>query len=386
MKVVRHLTFLVAVVPAIKFYSFRPSPQAGVISSATLTNSPRSELPATFVLCTSHMEERLEGCGYFQMYGQDGRPWLSLSLKEQGNTGSVNLWAYLGAGTKTKSYILGQIPQARPKMWYHICVSVDTSNGTLEAAVNGNQLAPETDIKKEPLITNKPDRLLNRLVIGMSHTWGEELQMIGSVSNVQVFSPARDQDLTTLSGSPCATAGDLMTWEDMEWNTSGDEVSEEESGYSVCYGHEANYTLLAISFEMEQKEAIRVCQNLRGSLYHVPEYSVWGGLTFTLSNFTEWFNRTTSGSCEMIWTPISDEKQESVFVNLEDNKEAKFLPWYDGQPNGGTLENSVIIWPDGGVNSYLDITADTAACSWCHLRVDLVLSLRGVCKDTIMGR
>ena len=387
MKVVLLLTYLVAVVPGIKYYSFRPSKTTSVISSATLTNSPVSELPDIFVLCTSHMEERLEGNGYFQMYGEDGRPWLSMSLKEQGNTGSVNLWAYLGAGTKTKSYILGQIPQARPKMWYHICVSVDTHNGTLEAAVNGNRLTQEINTKKESLLTNKPNRLLNRFAIGISLDMGphKELQLYGSVSNIQVFSQDPGQDLTRLSGSPCATTGDLLTWEDMEWNTTGDGVSEGESGYTVCHAHEANDTLLAIPFGMEQEEAIRVCQKLRGSLYQVPESSIWGGQTFTLSNFTEWFDRTTSGSCEMIWTPISDEKEEGIFVNLEDSKEAKYLPWYDGQPNGGTLENSVVIWPNVGANPYVDVSFDTAACSLCYLRVDLTLSLRGVCKHTLMG-
>ena len=105
-----------------------------------------------------------------------------------------------------------------------------------------------------------------------------------------------------------------------------------------------------------------------------------------MSNYTDWFNETTSGSCEKIWTPFSDEEEEGVFVNLEDGTEAQFLPWMDGQPNGGSLQHSVAIKTSGGNTPYMDVSPGAAYCSWCTLGSDLILSLRGVCEHTTMGK
>ena len=372
-------------VSGIKYFSFERSLAPGSPSAAILTSSPSAELPPTFVLCTSHKEENLEGNGFIQLYGQDQQAWFSLALKEQEGTGNVNLWAFLGAGRQMKSYILGRILHVRPRSWYHICTRLDTLNGTLTLAVNGKVVTSETDPKKENLLSNKPEILSNRLVLGISldMTSSTEVQMQGSVSNVQVFTEAAGQDLAALTSGPCAAVGDYLDWENMEWNITGDSVTEGESLYDVCHGHEDEYTLLAVPLEMKQKEGIQLCRKLRGSHYEVLESSVRGGQKFTLSNYTTWFNETTQGSCENIWTPFSDEMKEGVFVNLEDKTLAEFLPWGQGQPNGGTLENSVAILPS--INSYIDFSSESRACPWCKLKVDLILTLRGLCKETSMG-
>ena len=121
-------------------------------------------------------------------------------------------------------------------------------------------------------------------------------------------------------------------------------------------------------------------------MFQIAESSTRSGSPFTVLNYTEWFKTTTSGSCEKIWTPLTDEEEEGVFVNLENGIEADFLPWLDGQPNSGSLQNSVTIWPGGGNNPYIDVSPYDVSCSWCNLKVDLILSLRGVCKDTFMGK
>ena len=62
-----------------------------------------------------------------------------------------------------------------------------------------------------------------------------------------------------------------------------------------------------------------------------------------LQAFTEWFQRKTDGSCTWLWTPYSDEEKEGVFLNLNSQEQASFLPWKQNQPNGGREENFVKI-------------------------------------------
>ena len=47
--------------------------------------------------------------------------------------------------------------------------------------------------------------------------------------------------------------------------------------------------------------------------------------------------------CSTLWTPLTDEVKEGVFVNLNTGRERTDLAWKTGQPNGGNTENSVRI-------------------------------------------
>ena len=368
---------------SLKVYNFGGDSEPGSSPSfATLTSSPVKELPESFVLCTSHKQNMMDGSGFFHVLGEDGQPWLTLWFMQATAEEDVQLAAMFGE--QGVSFFLGGIPNFKLKVWYHICSKVDTVNGTFSTAVNGDLIGKGlegvTELKK-----NKPRNLQSKLVIGAwIDTWGNQGQQYhqfhGAVSNVRVFTSAHSNDLGRLSWSPCSSdPGDYLTWGKMAWELSGSGASEGESQWSVCHEHETDDALLALPILITHTRALEVCSLLgRGTIPTASNQS-------QLLAYMDWYNRTTSASCYYIWTPYSDEKEEAEFVNLEDNSKTTFLPWLKGQPNGGRLQNSVAIVPYMRLTPYVDSNSQTKSCSWCTVKLSLVLHLRGACSESYLG-
>ena len=351
-------------------------------SFASLTSSPTEELPKSFVLCTSHKQNKMDGNGFFHVLGEDGTAWFSLKFMKTPAEEDVELMAIFGA--EGVSFFLGGIPNFKMKVWYHICSSVDTVNGTFSTAVNGDLISEGLEGGTE-LMKNKPRDLKSKLVIGAwINTWGNQghqyHQFHGAVSNVRLFSSAYSIDLERFSLSPCSSGpGDYLTWEKMTWGLTGNGVREGESRWSVCHEHETDDTVLAIPIPIIQNRALEVCNILgRGKLPTASNQS-------RLLTYIDWYNRTTAASCSSIWTPYSDEKEEGEFVNLEDNSKATYLPWLKGQPNGDRLQNSIAINPYMRLTPYVDLNSQTKSCSWCTVKLSLVLHLRGACLESCLG-
>jgi hypothetical protein len=107
-----------------------------------------------------------------------------------------------------------------------------------------------------------------------------------------------------------------------------------------------------------------------------------------LSEWLKWNNESFTASCNKIWTPYSDEQEEGSFISLVDGSALEYEPWLDGQPNGGRVENSIVITTTKGreTTPYLDVNGKKKTpCSACRIKLGLVFILRGVCESTIMG-
>ena len=59
--------------------------------------------------------------------------------------------------------------------------------------------------------------------------------------------------------------------------------------------------------------------------------------------YVAWHKNTTGGRCARIWTPLSDQTKEGLFLNMNDNATVEPQPWDRGEPNGGEEENFVMI-------------------------------------------
>ena len=108
--------------------------------------------------------------------------------------------------------------------------------------------------------------------------------------------------------------------------------------------------------------------------------------------------RTNVNFCWLLWnqhywTPYSDEAEEGVYISLEDGSKPSFLPWAPGQPNGAETENGIDIRLDFR-NSTLPLYyydqgshkgQEKRICSSCSLAEYFSLTLKGVCKHTLMG-
>ena len=88
--------------------------------------------------------------------------------------------------------------------------------------------------------------------------------------------------------------------------------------------------------------------------------------------------------CPVLWLPLSDARMEGIWENTNSDTAAKFLRWSDGQPNGLAGQNH------GGLDMesllFGDYHADDKFCASCTLKTKTSLTLRGVCKDSYLGK
>ena len=89
-------------------------------------------------------------------------------------------------------------------------------------------------------------------------------------------------------------------------------------------------------------------------------------------------------SCPVLWLPLSDSKDEGVWEDTNSNTVAKFLKWSEGQPNGLDGQNHAGL--DMESLLFGDYHADDMFCASCTLKTKTPLTLRGVCKDSYLGK
>ena len=353
-------------------YAGPPHPNSS-LSFATLATD--TALPAQFTLCASSRQARFDDRSSYAVLGADGDPWVVPVLWESpGHT--IHLWA-LWAGIWLK---LGQLEAPRLGPWYRVCLAVDTRARSISAAVDGRRLgAAATDLA----ITNTPATLT--MVIGRSHSGGEEEQFYGAITNVQLFPGL--EEVEAVSGRVCEEEGAEVPWRPGEWTVTGGrwQLVEEEG---VCGG--ATTYILALPVEMVRVEAMDTCHKLHGT---VPAHRD----AASLEEYRAWYQAATDAACAFLWTPYSDAALEGAWSSLEDGSPTTFLPWMTGQPNGGTTENFIRMTLTTEPAQYNDFDPEAkGTCGSCQLsRCTIptsslptratILQLRGQCEHTHLG-
>ena len=100
---------------------------------------------------------------------------------------------------------LGRIESPTLSFWYHICLDIDTTKNTIDAAINGEVVGQGVDMG-EGMGKERPKLLKGNMVVGK---WnyiftGEDEQFSGSVTNLAFFGSTTDQeDLATLTDDLC---------------------------------------------------------------------------------------------------------------------------------------------------------------------------------------
>ena len=150
----------------------------------------------------------------------------------------------------------------------------------------------------------------------------------------------------------------------------------EESDDIFCVSSE-HYNL-AIPSMITIKESMDICRAMLNKsiipIQRDPE---------TFLKYVAWHKNTTLGRCARIWTPLSDQTEEGQFFNMNDNATVEPQPWDRGEPNGGEEENFVMIDVSGAALN--DVAQTRLSCSSCLLPTSMLLTLDGLCKDSMIG-
>ena len=81
----------------------------------------------------------------------------------------------------------------------------------------------------------------------------------------------------------------------------------------------------------------------------------------------------------MFWGGWDDEKTNGQFVNANTGetlvKEEGYWPFFPGEPNGGTMESCVVVWP--ARNAWNDFVCSIGVYGFCHMEPRPRFVLRG---------
>ena len=92
---------------------------------------------------------------------------------------------------------------------------------------------------------------------------------------------------------------------------------------------------------------------------------------------------TMNSSCKYVWTPVTDEETEGQFISSVTGQLVTYLPWKEGQPDGGDTCNHVNINMD--TKLYHDTSSTFLNCFVCDLFKDTEFFLLGVCETSYFG-
>jgi hypothetical protein len=132
-----------------KIFTFEKSNDES-LSYATLQASETSSFPGTFIFCNSHLETSIDGTSFFTIYGEDGKPWLTMSIYD--SNGKTFLWSRIRSTWKR----VVEMKRFWLNFWIHVCLAADTRSGNLNVTVNGKI---PINIKADELSIQTPNRI-----------------------------------------------------------------------------------------------------------------------------------------------------------------------------------------------------------------------------------
>ena len=335
------------------------------LAIATLSNDLQEDLVGRFAICASFKVGKHDYSSVYHVFDHNDENWMMFTVYDNSIFGDF--------GPKPNSYQLIQI-DIRPDTWYHFCLDIDLDNQNITFAINGD--ITETLDNVFGITEGKP----NKIVIGRN---GQE-QFRWQLSNLHIFSSSFSASVLEISGNLCNFSGDLLAWNKMTWEKTGDwtHVTETDEKQDRVCDNKTTYDI-PLNIDIYQDEGLKLCHKLgKGTM---PVFSD----TEQLGAFVDWFVEETTeldSSCWNIWTPYSDEETEGVYLSLEDKSRTTFLPWTENEGlKEDTNANSLVIVIPDSPTPYADVENEVYNCIACTLSTSLTVRLQGLCPGSILG-
>ena len=245
---------------------------------------------------------------------------------------------------------------------------MDTVSGDLTVSLDGQ--SPIT-VNLQKMKNKKPNYLKGKLVIGLANTSSPEIgnsQFFGLVTNLNIFHP--NKTLLTLS----RLNGDFMSWSSINLRTNGAGIVV--SNYLLPESSLEKYDLV-LPVLTTWSEAQHYCKTLgNGNMTEISDKEELTKVTEKVMGAVD--------SCTDLILPVSDATEEGVYRNIDHGGLVAFLPWAEAEPNGGESMNAVVLRMVSG--DYWDVFLYHQGCVSCSLKTTTTFTLRGLCKDSLMGQ
>jgi hypothetical protein len=238
-------------------------------------------------------------------------------------------------------------------------VAIDSVSGRLRIVVDSVVLTDRVFVELQEQAETRPANL-NKMYFGQ---YGTGLSIL-KFTNLQVYSSLLSTEqlleLTRAGSEQCAQGkGDYLNWEDTQWTLTGGAVwetmflDEPCAPVSILHLYAQAATMLA--------DAVHHCGKVGGRIPPVTtlqdfkdfEEQVWG-IAFdrltTMDFFSEYTNVVFGGpgSSRGIWTPISDQEAEGMWMDVYSCKymKEKYTDCTGEDRTSGTCSNNPYIRRD----------------------------------------
>ena len=335
-----------------KIFDFDKTKSENVLSSAALSNKPKTTLPKNFILCSSHFQREINTQnvhGIYVIYRDEKllNPWLSIGIW----TDNI-LWANIAF---KHWYPLGSVPDELMDKWIHICIRIDIVEKSIEANINGQTYKPVLDVEG---LTPTP---FFNLLLGLVHESYQKthIQFHGQITNIHLIHLNGKHNLTLLSKSTCKmerTSNNLI-WDDMIWtHTNVNETFLDQR--KIC---KSEFTLLRIPLKWSYEESKDECSKFgNGQIAGVDNPKELKDLISLKQIYGD------EDDCTQFWTSyiyndLSSSKVESIYTN-----EKHDISWDEDFPYKSKIkENSEVLFLPK-LSKFQNIISNPKACLLCN--------------------
>ena len=269
-------------------------------------------------------------------------------------------------------------PLRSAKAWFHICVRVNQEHqlSVVNVSVNGGNIK---SMKQELEVRDMTNIVIH---LGTAHhiirpTFGS--QYTGMITNINIYKANSRLDIQKMSSDPCqfASSGDVLAWEDMEWERHGDHIEDVivEDG-QVC-GDKPNFNIPLI-LDLNWFSADKTCHILNnGTISEMNDVTDVGFISSS-------FNR----SCDYIWSPYIYNESTRNFSSYNTGNHIENLlrniSWYWDSPEQGKYVAVYL----RSLNKYMirDFDDTETFCVSCNVPKETVFTMWGVCDQSLLGR
>ena len=170
------------------------------LSSAKLENKPLDNLPESFIICSTHHQDKFntpDTHTWYVLYRDEDFqiPWFSIGFWSY-----QRLWASLN---NTYWYEVSHLPSTLIDDWITICVEIDTVQRTISTSIGGETFHKTENVKG---LEERP-KLNLRLGIVDIPDHGKLHQFHGKVAEVSVFN---SKNITSISRNLCKYKTDIL--------------------------------------------------------------------------------------------------------------------------------------------------------------------------------
>ena len=282
------------------------------LSSATLTNAPTAPLPDHFTICSSHKQHQIGTRNTETIYvlyedSSFAQPWFSIGFWKL--TEDYVLMVNIKFG---KWYDLGQVTREAFLFWIHVCVEVDTINGTLRASINGANVTAVNNVEG----LTPAQKLHLRLGVAHDNRYEGHVQIFGSVANINIYKLQSEEIhllLTSTSTCKLSNSSFFLSWANAKWNIFGKEVLEEDLDENILCS-KSTVLNFRIPLFWNRFEATDECRKYGPSAVISNPLSPSSDINnVTKVDFDLFYGKHEQ--CALFWTPFTDEYEESSFVD-----------------------------------------------------------------------